>query len=195
VASIAAGISLVNVVITSRLSRRSQVDHWRRDVERPLAAGLIQVSVTCVDHWESAIDVLKEFIAARSASPKDVASVSERYAAAVTAWNEGVSKHAELEFKWAELALVADKKVRDAATELRSKHRLLVASAEPPDDVDRIFKGDSDADLDFIKLHGSLINAVRVDLGVDHDRRVLTYIWKAWSSRFGRRAGEGTKQP
>lgn len=44
----AAGLSLVNIVLSARLTRHHHLEQWRRDEERPVVARLLTLSQTAM---------------------------------------------------------------------------------------------------------------------------------------------------
>lgn len=50
----AATVSLVNVYVTSRLTRKGQKEQWRRDTERPIVVNLLSTSKECLETWTDA---------------------------------------------------------------------------------------------------------------------------------------------
>lgn len=110
----AAGFSFVSVLLTGRMSRHSQQDQWRRDVERPLVAEFLASADQCRRQMLTAEmafrDVLRD-----SNDHASIAAANNKMSLEYAAAAEDLAR---LSAKLPDLDLVAGEEVRKAAKAL-----------------------------------------------------------------------------
>jgi hypothetical protein len=151
----AAGLSLVNVVITTRMARRGQREQWRREQERPIVARCLTLSRTARDEWGAAA------VAKRDMNADDpwLGSVADQHR------KKGVQLMRDLQYEVAQLDLLASRAVRQAAWRLVRTHE------EPM--VGLLGKAGEDnyqvrmaSDFETMDMEAKLVELTRVDLGL-----------------------------
>jgi hypothetical protein len=160
----AATISLVNVFVTSRLTRRSQKEQWRRDTERPIVAALLTSSDDCLRAWTEAASQKETW--ARSLQPGGTRD-DEARDKMTKAYAEGWALYEKLSLQLAELDLVAGVEVRRKAKELLDQHYSIRHVTRPAGGANNPsgFVGQCRGEIE--TLRGAVIAATRVDIGVD----------------------------
>lgn len=108
----AAGLSLVNVAMTGRMTRRTELDRWRRDAERPVVVEVVAASRAARIHW--AVDAEENLFGLGPRSPER----REEDEARIEAVSQAVD----------DLYLVAGDEVRSAAYRLLAAHRQIEQS-------------------------------------------------------------------
>jgi hypothetical protein len=167
----AAGLSLVNVAVSSRLTRRSQIDQWRRDAERPSIARIATLSNDALHFWEESATVRSRWVASIQVGhdPTAKGGLRRDFEAA---WNAGVADFDQLKFEVFQLDLVAGRSVRSVASQLIAKHEDLrhwLRPASPLDDPIALWLSKRGG---VTQIQDDLIQAARKDLGIDSARRV-----------------------
>lgn len=98
-AFMAAGLSLVNIVIGARLTRRGGREQWRRDQERPVVARSLTLSVNARRAWwEVSMELQGVLRGEKLRYPKEL--------------GEGRESLADLRFEIAQLDLLSSRGVR-----------------------------------------------------------------------------------
>lgn len=186
----AAAISLINVVVTSRLTRRGQKEQWRREAERPTVATALATSNECCDKWIEAADLKEEWgDALVTGGPDD--EPDGRAAEIWKAYVEGLALYNKLRFQLAELDLIAGPGVRRVAAAIETAH-LSIRNVIRPDGGTQDPSSRTRKEIIKIEdLHHELITAARIDIGVDGRATVglRSGIWRAFrKARRARRA-------
>ena len=152
----AAGLSLVNVVITAWLGRRGQREQWRREQERPIVARCLSLSAEARVEWGAAA------VARRAMGEGDawVGSDGERRT------QRGLQLMRDLYYEFAQLDLLASPAVRHVAARLIRAHEpspaWLVGAKTDEDDFESwLAKADA-----IREEEAALIERARTDLGL-----------------------------
>lgn len=169
----AAGLSLVNVWVAGRLSRKGQTDQWRRDTERPIVARILTLSDQCLPLWGEAALAKEMWIATLQSQghPGDV-EVREKMESSFRAGHKLLE---ELQLQVAELDLVAGRPLREIAYQLINQHEWLQHVIRPSggaEDPESVYVTDSSR---IVGLRVELIRRARVDLRVDG--RTSMWFW------------------
>ena len=165
----AAAISLVNVVLTARLTRGSQFRQWQREEARPITARILTLSGEARSAWHWA-DAAREEALSLSSDDKPgerAAQLTEKQRDEVAA---GVAATSKLRDQLAQLNLIATPSTRRAADSLVTAHMYTAAQ----------FAGFLRADIDqqtmdqltstMEERERALIDKFRADLGVPGER-------------------------
>lgn len=153
----AAGLSLVNVAVSARLTSRGHREQWRRDQERPIVARILTVSADAYAIWREVAMAKQQWATTPGERPADFAEVAERFDAAVEMWRT-------LRFEVAQLDLLAGASVRKVADDLANEHermRYRLRLAGPGTTMSR-----TDEEDKFVELHKQLVQQARIDLGL-----------------------------
>lgn len=172
----AAGISLVNVLVTSRLTRGGQKEQWRRETERPIVASLLATSKECLETWTDAASQMKTLNESQEAGEPFSGEIHEAVVKMVKTYANGWALVEKLNGIASELDLIASTAVSQAVNELVDRHAAIrrdVAPSvpNPPGTVERY--GHEIADL-----RAKVIAATRADIGVD-----AAWLRGRWRSR------------
>lgn len=159
-AFVAAGTSLVNVAFSARLTRRGELDKWRRDTEAANVVQMQMLSRSACKAWDEA-------------AHEKVVSDIDHQNMATDAWRRGSEILGELRTELARLDLISSNAVRQAAEALVREHEGMCHHLRPASGV-----GDDPRDL-FLKHDGEiselecgLIVQARFDLKVDRRLRL-----------------------
>jgi len=112
----AAGLSLVNVVMTAWLSGRSKLKQWRRDTELPILARVMELSEDARQTWA---DTVKAKIYQYKERQRGNEISQEQI---IESWQRGRALFAKLRYEVAQLDLVAGEELRTAANALVTIH-------------------------------------------------------------------------
>jgi hypothetical protein len=152
-AFVAAGLSLVNVGITAKLTSRGQREQWQREQEQPIVARCLTLSQEASHEWFEAST------ARVHRSPGDALMDNAN-------WKEGRKLLHDLRYEVARLDLLASSPVRRVASDLVEAHvqesnRLGVTTPRPDEAKAR------EASQDLIaQLQAALVDGARADLGL-----------------------------
>lgn len=165
-AFVAAGLSLVNVLVSYFLSHRGQLNQWRRDAERPVVANVLALSGKLTSQLSDVAKARDEWLTSIQ-QDRNNENVAARDTAA-SEWRGARDTFEKLSFEITGLDLIAGRSPRDAAAELMSAQESLVhwlrpasGTSEPPQEI---FSRQSGVAFN---AERDLISAVRRDLGVD----------------------------
>lgn len=157
----AAGLSLVTVGLTARLSSRSSHEQWRRAELRPMIARFVTTAGEMVDRCTEIATALERL---------DSIPESEQLTSAMREARQAVREaHDRLDLQLAEIDLIASSSVGVAAHEIAwILLEMRRANVHPPDDpVDEQRKR--------LNLYSAtmadLVFQARVDLGIDNERQ------------------------
>lgn len=160
----AAGISLLNVFVTSRLTQRGQREQWKRETERPIVANLLTVSQSCLDYWSEAAELKEAWARSREpGAPPGGELWDKMLKASAEAW----ASHEKLRLLVAELDLVAGVDVRRAAEMLEKRLERIRYPLNPAGGNQNPSAAVYDARAELLGLRAEVINAARRDIGVD----------------------------
>jgi hypothetical protein len=99
---------IINVVWTYRLSRRTQLEQWRRNEERPIVARLLTLSDSAADKWLDGGYARGEWL--NSLADSDRASEDTKAKETFyEQWDAGSALCEKFEFEIAQLDLIAGK--------------------------------------------------------------------------------------
>lgn len=152
----AAALSLVNVVLSYRLTRRGHREQWRRDQERPIVAR----SLTLSDDAREASR--NTSLATHLMSEGDAWPDTEMK----QRWEKGWQLIEDLRYEVAQLDLLASGSVRKAARELVRAHQedwVRVVETTPGMDDN---EGRRATQVKIRELQSALIEMTRADLGL-----------------------------
>jgi hypothetical protein len=170
----AATVSLVNVYVTSRLTRSGQKEQWRRETERPIVANLLTTSEDCLRHWTDAAEQLDTWRnSPRPEGDHDEETRGNILKVSAEAW----ALHEKLRLLVAELDLVAGAEVRRAAAELEKRHERVRYPANPAGGNQHPLAAVNAHGTEIRKARGELITATRTDIGVEAGS--LSSRWRA----------------
>lgn len=170
----AAGISLLNVFVMSRLTRRGQKEQWRRETERPVVAGLLASSKECLETWADAAAQMKTLNESQEAGEPFSSEIHAATVKMIKTYANGWALVEKLNVIASELDLIASAGVSQAVNKLVDRHAAIrrdvaPGAANPPGTVERY--GSEIADL-----RAGVIAETRADIGVDagwRPRRVI----------------------
>jgi hypothetical protein len=165
----AAGLSLINVALSARLSSRGARDQWRREQAQPLIAKLLNLSTDAIQQWRDAAALKPKLFEAAEAGVDD-----ERGKPLLDEirghWSKGQDQYLAMRDEAAQLDLLTSRAVRNASWRLVAQHRRALMNLLP-DDPNTSF---TQRDVHLIdRWHERLINATRQDFGIDTARHVL----------------------
>lgn len=156
----AAAISLVNIIVTSRLTSSSQFRQWQREEARPIVARILALSAEVRYAW---------------AWPSESEEDREKTLRA------GVEVVNKLHYEQAQLNLIATPPTRQAAESLITGHRYAAAKLAGLLRDDLQHPPMAELTVTLAEREQALIDKFRADLGVPADRR--------WLRRLRRRPG------
>jgi hypothetical protein len=184
----AAGLSLVNVAVSARLSSRGARDQWRREQAQPLVAKLLNLSADAVVEWRDLAALKPKQLEAINAGlgREQAKPLLDEISAH---WGKSQELYLAMREQAARLDLLSSRAVRNAAWHLVGKHletgnHMLAAGP-------RAVFTESHAKL-ILRWHERLINATRQDFGVDTVRYVF---WRNFVAIFGRHKPIRKKDP
>jgi len=112
----AAGLSLVNVVMTAWLSGRASLKQWRRDTELPILARIMTLSEDARQSWADTVKA-KIYQYKQRMGGNEIGQEQS-----IEAWERGRVLFAKLRFEVAQLDLVAGNGLSTAAKALVTTH-------------------------------------------------------------------------
>lgn len=161
----AAGLSLVNVAVSYRLSSQGHLEQWRREQERPIVARILTLSRDATKAWmdtASAKEDLRDRYQAAGFGAEDAALRKQM----AEHWARGNEVHRDMRFETEQLDLLAGPQLRKVARDLTNKHdsaRINLRPAGPNDQFNHYFAIE--------KLERALREAARADLGLREPTR------------------------
>jgi hypothetical protein len=162
----AAGLSLVNVAISYRLTSRGQREQWRRDQERPIVAWVLTLSADALAQWEQAGQARRDWIDSRRADPDRAHEDTQARDEARVHWGAGSEAYEKLRFEVAQLDLIAGHQLRDVANKLVGEHESARQWLRPASGADDWFQLLTEQNNKIIRLHTELVEKTRADLGL-----------------------------
>jgi hypothetical protein len=184
----AAGLSLVNVALSARLSSRGARDQWRREQAQPLVAKILNLSTDAVQAWRDTAALKPKLFEASNAGVNDeegkplLDEIQGHF-------NKGQDLYIAMRDQAAQLDLLASRAVRTAAWHLLNEHYRVRKKLLPDDPPASI----TQRDIHLIyRLHERLINATRQDFGIDTARHV---VWRNLITIFGPYNPQRKKKP
>lgn len=165
-AFVAAGLSLVNVIVSYFLSRRGQLSQWRRDSERPIAVNVLSLSRELSSQLSTvAMERAKWLTSIHQSRDNENAAARD---AAASQLQMGWDTFEQLRHEVTGLDLIAGPAPRKTAERLVSAHESLVhwlrpasGTSEPPGET---FAKQSNV---IAQAEQDLVSAIRQDIGVD----------------------------
>ncbi len=130
----AAGLSLINVLVSARLNSRGHLEQWRRDEERPIVARMLTLSADALSAWHSAGSARRDWIDSLRSDPSGGNVDAKVQEEAVEHWGTGSQLYDKLRFELAQLDLIAGRPLRDVAASLFREHesvRHWIVSIQP----------------------------------------------------------------
>jgi hypothetical protein len=168
----AAGLSLVNVIVTYRLNRRARLDEWRRNEERPIVARLLRLSAEASREWAST-GVEKMQAHGLPQEKRDAA-----YASVLEHFGKGRELLESANYEVAQLDLLAGPRVREAAAELVKVHGTAAFRVNPASGRRGVLPSE---ELGAIALlHDRLVEATRADTGAGISGGPITRARRRW---------------
>jgi hypothetical protein len=164
----AAGISLVNVAITVRATSRGNLQQWRRGEVRPVVARILALSDQATREQHQAICLQRDRLGLGIRSPADGDQALKLRAEERDHWKNSRDARQKLSYEVAQLDLVGQKPVRDAAAQLlNAQWEMDVSHAQPARSGDPL-EAFVLAVAQVKVRENALIDATRMDLGILH---------------------------
>lgn len=126
----AAGLSLVNVIVTARMVERERKAQWKREEIKPVIARILTLSRETRDEWRSGTMVRLERLSAID-DPDARADIDAMREIEIEHYQKGRAAWDQIYFEVAQLQLIAPKPVSDAAEALRIVHESVGARTSP----------------------------------------------------------------
>jgi len=207
----AAGLSLVSGVLTYRLSRRSQLEQWRQNEERPAVAQFLARSREMYDKWcdtgfyrqvaanllgvqqrldagEPVDDMVLDIARSDAQSLQAGADLGDNASAslrkALDIHNSGSEQVEKVRLDAAQLDLIASDGVREVAGKLVKAHLHMQLFQHPANGRDDWHETLSDGLKGIGGLHKDLVNRARADLGTNRNaENRLRSQWQNYKAR------------
>jgi hypothetical protein len=116
----AAGLSLANVAVSARLTRRGSLEQWRREQALPIVARMLTLSADASREWRETSRVKYEWVPMMQAQ-KDGKAEALRVQMS-DHWARGEEIRGRLRYEAAQLDLLAGRPVREITSELLKTH-------------------------------------------------------------------------
>jgi hypothetical protein len=159
----AAGLSLINVALSARLSSRSTRHQWRREQEQPIVANILTLSSDAINEWQqtgSGKTVWRE-----AGKPikldEDGFNLWTEYR---EHWTKGNELFKALRYEAAKLDLLASRGVRLAATRIVTAHDSARYRMRPNGPHEAFGYR---ALREIAQFHERLVNQTRADFGIE----------------------------
>jgi hypothetical protein len=117
----AAGLSLANVTVSYRLSRRGDLERWRREQELPIVARILSLSSEALREWSEALAAKMNWADYRK-DPEAQKEADASHGLAVEHWRKGSELLDALNYEAAQLDILASQQVRVQAHKLVDAH-------------------------------------------------------------------------
>lgn len=171
VAALAAVLSfigvVVNIVLTSRLSSRAQLEQWRRNEERPVVTRLLTLSEDALKQWWRAAEARRQWLDSLNAEhDRNGDTVAPPEPEPQDDWVAGSELYGKLRFEATQLELIAGQPLRDVANRLVRTHEGLNHSLRPASPRDNPISLVNEQNNKIIQMHEELIGKARADLGL-----------------------------
>ena len=163
----AAGLSLVNVLLTARFTRRADLDRWRRDSERPVVVDLVGASRSASEFWSAAASGRERWIATVRVGTESV-EIREQ---AFGAHSEGLMQFRAVQVACDHLDLLAGPRLRAATKDLLRAHQSPAHQLRPASGIEDPWQSWNRALEDIAGAELRVLNAARADLGVNGPSR------------------------
>jgi hypothetical protein len=163
----AAGLSLVNVVVSARMSSRGHVEQWRRDEERPIVARMLTLSADALTAWDLARQARRHWIDSLNSDPSGGNADTKAQHEAAEHWGTGSQLYDKLCFELAQLDLIAGRPLRDVATSLVREHESVRHWMRPTSGASDWYELVAEQNNKITRLHADLVERTRADLGLD----------------------------
>jgi len=165
----AAGLSLVNVAVSSRLTSRGNLEQWRRNEERPVIARILTLSDDALSKWQAAGEARQDWIDSVTADPSRSHEDTQARDQAAEHWSAGAELYNKLRFELAQLDLIAGRPLRDVANKLVREHESVRQWIRPASGASNWFQLLTEQNNKIISLHADLVEKTRADLRLEHD--------------------------
>jgi hypothetical protein len=165
----AAGLSLVNVLVSYRLTSRGHLEQWRRDEERPIVARLLTLSDDALGKWQATGDARRAWIGSLNADASRSSEDMEARDEAAEQWRAGSELYDKLRFELAQLDMIAGPPPRQVASMLVREHESVQHWLRPASGASDWFELLTTQNNKIAHFHGELVIRTRADLGVDRD--------------------------
>jgi hypothetical protein len=191
----AAGLSLINVALSARLSSRGARDQWRREQEQPLIAKILNLSTDAVTAWHDTASLKPKLLEAANAGADDEKTrlLLDEFRGH---WSKGQDLYLTMRDDAAQLDLLASRAVRTAAWRLLAEHELARRNLLP-ENPGASFTLREIGVID--RWHRRLISATRQDFGLDTTAHI---VWRSLRSPargthkpIAKKGGPNTTQP
>jgi hypothetical protein len=177
----AAAISLVNVIITARLARRTHLQQRRREEARPIVARILALSSEASRAWINGA-LLREERLSVGDDPAKRTEVLKLQDQKFDQWKRARSALDKLRFEVAQLNLIAAQPVRDAAAALLLSHEsVAIAQFRSIDSSTGLLKTVMESKAKMLQT--DLVERTREDLGLPRDRRRPARLPGMWWGR------------
>jgi hypothetical protein len=160
----AAGLSLVNVAVSGRLTSRGHLEQWRREQEQPIVARILTLSSDALREWRDTA-MAKEQWSGIFRDPGKREDAEALQAEVLAHHSKGRELWNSLRYEAAQLDLLASPGVRKAARDLVAAHEGAWFRMNPAGAGMTPFRTGEEDKID--KLHGKLVERTRADFGVD----------------------------
>lgn len=117
----AAGLSLINVAVSARLSSRGARDQWRREQAQPLVAKILNLSADAVGEWRYTAALKPKLFEVAEAGMDDE-QAKPMLDEIRGHWSKGQDHYLAMRDQAAQLDLLASHRVRDAAWSVVTEH-------------------------------------------------------------------------
>lgn len=165
----AAGLSLVNVVVSYRFASRGSLEQWRRDEQRPVVARMLTLSDEALSKWRAAGFARREWLESLQADPGRSQEDTQSRDLAAEHWSGGSELYDKLRFELAQLDLIAGRPLRDVAARLVREHESARQRVRPASGGDDWFRPLMEQNNTINGLHADLVMKTRADLGLGQD--------------------------
>jgi len=156
----AAGLSLINVAISYRLSSQGHLEEWRREQERPIVARILTLSRDATKAWMDTASAKEEWTN-RYQSPEFEAENDALWSKMAEHWATGDEVHRAMRFETEQLDLLAGPRLQKVARDLTNNHdsaRINLRPAGPNNQFNHYFEIEN--------LERMLREIARDDLGI-----------------------------
>jgi hypothetical protein len=166
----AAAVSLINVAITVRATGKSNLQQWRRGEVRPVVARILALSDQATREQHAAVCRQRDRLGLSIGEPAEGDEAAQLMAAERRHWKASREARQKLSFEVAQLHLVAQKPVRDAAARLsNAQYQMEIPDPDLPSELsDDPLVPWGLAMAQVRQCEGTLIDATREDLGILH---------------------------
>lgn len=128
----AAGLSVVNILISAWLTRRGRLAHWRREQTLPVVASILTLSADVLGRWMKSAQAKDDAGRLRDAKDDTSRKISQRCKEdSHTHWEAARPLWASLRYEVAKLDLIGTEPLLAAATKLVQAHEIAEIRLNP----------------------------------------------------------------